>query len=40
MKGHGAKFERKYEQAIAAVLTQRNMDEAAKSVGISAQHSA
>src|SRR5438445_3633287 len=35
MKGHGAKFERKYEEAVAALLTQRNMDEASKSVGIS-----
>jgi hypothetical protein len=36
MKGHGAKFDRKYEEAIAALLTQRNIDEAAKAVGISA----
>ncbi len=35
MKGHGAKFERKHEEAVAALLTQRNMEEAAKSVGIS-----
>src|SRR2546421_469783 len=35
MKGHGAKFERKKEEAIAALLTQRNIDEAAKAVGIS-----
>ena len=34
MRGHGAKFERKKEEAIAALLTQRNMDEAAKSIGI------
>ncbi len=34
MKGHGAKFERKQEEAIAALLTQRNIDEAAKSIGI------
>jgi transposase-like protein len=34
MKGHGAKFGRKQEEAIAALLTQRNIDEAAKSVGI------
>jgi hypothetical protein len=34
MKGHGAKFERKQEEAIAALLTQRNIDEAAKAVGI------
>ena len=35
MKGHGAKFERKHEEAVAALLTQRNMEEAAKAVGIS-----
>ncbi|MEO8592320.1 MAG: hypothetical protein ABI759_03275 [Candidatus Solibacter sp.] len=35
MKGHGTKFERKYQDAVAALLTQRNMEEAAKSVGIS-----
>jgi transposase-like protein len=34
MKGHGAKFERKQEEAIVALLTQRNIDEAAKAVGI------
>ena len=34
MKGHGAKFERKQEEAIIALLTQRNIDEAAKAVGI------
>jgi hypothetical protein len=34
MKGHGTKFERKMEQAVAALLTQRNMEEAAKSIGI------
>ena len=33
-KGHGAKFGRKQEEAIAALLTQRNIDEAAKAVGI------
>lgn len=37
MKGHGAKFSRKKEEAIAALLTQRNVDEAAKSIGISTQ---
>ena len=37
MKGHGAKFSRKKEEAIIALLTQRNMDEAAKSIGISTQ---
>ena len=34
MKGHGAKFGRKQEEAIAALLTQRNIDEAAKTIGI------
>jgi hypothetical protein len=34
MKGHGAKFGRKQAEAIAALLTQRNIDEAAKSIGI------
>jgi hypothetical protein len=34
MKGHGAKFGRKQEEAIAALLTPRNIDEAAKAVGI------
>jgi transposase-like protein len=32
--GHGTKFGRKHEEAIAALLTQRNIEEAAKSVGI------
>jgi hypothetical protein len=32
--GHGAKFGRKQEEAIAALLVQRNVDEAAKSIGI------
>ncbi len=34
MKGHGAKFGRKQEEAIAALLTQRNIDDAATAVGI------
>jgi transposase-like protein len=34
MKGHGTEFGRKMEAAIAALLTQRNIDEAAKAVGI------
>ena len=37
MTGHGAKFSRKKEEAVVALLTQRNVDEAAKSVGISTQ---
>ncbi len=35
MKGHGTKFGRKKEAAIAALLTHRNIEEAAKAVGIS-----
>jgi len=35
VKGHGTKFGRKMEAAIAALLTQRNIDEAAKAVGLS-----
>jgi cytosine/adenosine deaminase-related metal-dependent hydrolase len=34
MRGHGAKFERKKEQAIAALLTHRTTEEAAVAVGI------
>lgn len=34
MKGHGAKFGRKKEEAIVALLTQRNIDEAAKSIKV------
>jgi len=34
MAGHGAKFGRKKEEAIAALLTNRNMEEAAKAAGI------
>src|SRR5689334_3017792 len=34
MKGHGAKFSRKMEQAVAALLTHRNTEEAARAVGI------
>jgi predicted TPR repeat methyltransferase len=34
MTGHGNKFGRKKEQAIAALLTQRNPEEAARAVGI------
>src|SRR5450432_2075459 len=36
MKGHGAKFGRKKEEAIAALLTQRNIEEAARATGIGA----
>jgi hypothetical protein len=37
MVGHGAKFTRKKEEAIAALLTQRNVEEAARSAGIGTQ---
>src|ERR1017187_6488976 len=36
MKAPGGKFGRKQEDAIAALLTQRNIEEAAKVAGISA----
>jgi hypothetical protein len=36
VKGHGAKLERKQEEAIAALLTQRTVEEAARSVDIAA----
>ena len=35
MKGHGAKFGRKKEAAIAALLTCRTTEEAANAVGVS-----
>ena len=34
MMGHGTKFGRKKEEAIAALLSQRNIEEAARFVGI------
>jgi hypothetical protein len=34
MKGHGCKLGRKQEAAIAALMTQRNTEEAARAVGI------
>ncbi len=34
MAGRGAKFGRKKEEAIAALLSQRNVDEAARAAGI------
>jgi hypothetical protein len=34
MRGHGAKFSRKMEEAIAALLTQQNLEEAAHTAGI------
>src|ERR1035437_432110 len=35
--GHGTKFGRKKEEAIAALLTQRNVEEAARVTGIGTQ---
>ena len=35
MAGHGEKFGRKKEAAIAALLTARNNEEAAKAIGVS-----
>jgi hypothetical protein len=37
MVSSGSKFTRKKEEAIAALLTQRNIEEAAKSIGIGTQ---
>ena len=34
MKGYGSKFGRKKEEAIAALLTQRNIDEAARAIDV------
>ena len=34
MSGHGAKFGRKKEAAVAALLTQRTAEDAARSIGI------
>jgi len=34
MRGHGAKFSRKMEEAVAALLTQKNLEEAARVVGV------
>jgi len=35
MAGHGDKFGRKKEEAIAALLSQRSIEEAARTAGIS-----
>ncbi len=37
MVGHGSKFGRKKEEAIAGLLTQRNIEEAARTAGIGMQ---
>jgi hypothetical protein len=34
MKGHGTKFGRKMEEAIAALLTHRNVEEAAQAINV------
>jgi len=34
VKGHGTQFGRKKEAAITALLTQRNMEEAARATGV------
>ena len=34
MKGHGAKYEHKQEEAIVALLSQKNIEEAARPIGI------
>ena len=34
MRGHGAKFGRKQEEAIAALLSQRSIEEAARAVNL------
>jgi len=34
IRGHGAKFGRKKEEAVVALLTHRSIDEAARAVGI------
>jgi len=34
MTGHGAKFGRKKEEAIAALLSHRNIEEAARAIGV------
>ena len=36
MKGHGAKFERKKEEAIAALLSHRSVEDAARAIDINA----
>jgi hypothetical protein len=35
MRGHGTKFNRKMEAAVAALLTQNNQEEAVRAAGIS-----
>ena len=37
MTGHGTKFGRKKEEAVAALLVQRNFEDAARAVGVAAK---
>jgi DNA-binding transcriptional MerR regulator len=37
MTGHGAKFGRKKEEAVAALLVHRSVEEAAKAIGVEAK---
>jgi hypothetical protein len=37
MTGHGAKYARKKEEAIVALLTHRNIEEAATAIGVAAK---
>ncbi len=37
MTGHGAKFGRKKDDAISALLSQRNIDEAARQAGVASK---
>ena len=34
MKGYGSKFDRKREEAVAALLTHRNVEDAARAAGV------
>jgi hypothetical protein len=34
MLGHGTKFGRKKEEAVAALLSHRNLEEAARAIGV------
>ena len=34
MTGHGTKYERKRDEAIVALLTHRNLEEAARAIGV------
>jgi len=36
MKGHGSKFGRKMEEAIAALLSSKSVEDAARAIGVNA----